>query len=452
MKRLRTAALIAAAVLFSASCARAEKMSVEAEKPSAELFSIRDRIPINVVYFDNENEDNTRWLGLAVSDFEKSHPTVKVILNPVYGTETDYANKISLSLKSDASIDVVLFDGALLNAFIGSGYLVGFMADTWDEWISKFPGKTKATVGHNGLDWAMPISLEVPGLFYNAKLFKKAGIPTPWEPDTWADVEKAARILSKHAEYPLWLPASSAQPETTTLQTFGTLLSGTWDWMYEDGKWVTSSPGMLETFSFLNRLYHAEPVMEELPRSVMLSRHSDETIARKLNAQEIGILLASCRLGPAIARTTSDYRTNILVSPVPRKNGGPTSVTGSWMLGISNMSSNKFISFEFLKSALSPRAQTLSCTLRGDIPVRRDVEASESWRENNWYAGKMSDYLYFSRFRPEGPEYPQVSRLIGIAVESAVTGTKSPESIVSEFAAGMEKIIPEHNRLKKAVE
>ena len=203
----------------------------------------------------------------------------------------------------------------------------------------------------------------------------------------------------------------------------------------------------LETFSFLNRLYHRAG-HGRLPRSVMLSRHSDETIARKLNAQEIGILLASCRLGPAIARTTSDYRTNILVSPVPRKNGGPTSVTGSWMLGISNMSSNKFISFEFLKSALSPRAQTLSCTLRGDIPVRRDVEASESWRENNWYAGKMSDYLYFSRFRPEGPEYPQVSRLIGIAVESAVTGTKSPESIVSEFAAGMEKN-PEHNRLKR---
>ena len=80
---------------------------------------------------------------------------------------------------------------------------------------------------------------------------------------------------------------------------------------------------------------------------------------------------------------------------MPRKNGGPTSVTGSWMLGISNLSANKFISFEFLKSALSPEAQTVSCTLRGDIPVRRDVEAAESWRTDNFYASSMSDYQIF---------------------------------------------------------
>jgi multiple sugar transport system substrate-binding protein len=418
-------------------------------KVSPELFSVRDRIPLKVVYYDTETEENSRWLGVAVAEFEKTHPTVKVILCPIYGSETDYANKLSLALKSDSSIDVILFDGALLHAYISSGFLVGFMADTWDEWITKFPGKTKETVSFNGLDYAMPISVETQGLFYNSKAFARAGIPVPWHPETWDDVESAATKLKKIVEYPLWLSGSSAQPEATALQTFGSLLSGTGDWLYEDKKWVISSRGMLDSLEFLNRLYQKDAIMENLPRSVMLSRHSPDTLARKLNAGEIGILLHSCNLGPAIVRTTGEYRTAIRVTPMPCQNGGATSVTGSWMLGISNLSANKFISFEFLKSAVSRETQTVSCTLRGDIPVRRDVEASDAWRRENWYASVMSDYLYFSRFRPEGPEYPQVSRLVSIAVESVINGEASPSAAMRDFAADMEKIIPETRRESK---
>ena len=154
MKRLRTAALIAAAVLFSASCARAEKTSVELKnlRPSS---SIRDRIPINISILRQRERRQYRWLGLAVPDSIASDR--QVILNPVYGTETDYANKISLSLKSDASIDVVLFDGALLNAFIGSGYrrLHGRHLERMDLKPAR-PRRPSAQ-----LDWAMPISLEV---------------------------------------------------------------------------------------------------------------------------------------------------------------------------------------------------------------------------------------------------------------------------------------------------
>ena len=444
--------ITAAGALVSCKPSAAALKDPDGASPAAAKtvpVSVRDRIPLKVVYFDTETEDNTRWLSMAVTRFEATHPTVKVILSPVYGSETDYANKLSLALKSDSSIDVILFDSAWLHAFINSGFLVGFMADTWDDWINRFPGKTKESVSFNGLDYAMPVSLEVQGLFYNASVFRKAGLPVPWNPESWDEVEKTAQKLKTLTEYPVWVTGSSAQPENTAIQTFGMLLSGTYDWMYENGQWVTSSQGMLDSLTFLNRLYQKDAIMENLPRSVMLSRHSIDTLARKLCAGEIGILLNSCRLGPAIERAMPGYKDEILVTPMPRQHGGTTSVTGSWMIGISNLSVNKFISFEFLKSALSAEIQTLSCTLRGDIPVRRDVEAEESWRIKNWYADRMSDYLYFSRFRPEGPEYPQVSLLISIAVESVINGAKTPEQAMGEFASGMEKIIPETRRIRK---
>ena len=142
----------------------------------------------------------------------------------------------------------------------------------------------------------MPVSLEVQGLFYNANVFRRAGIPVPWHPDSWEDVAKAARALKGITEYPLWVPGSSAQSESTTLQTFGTLLSGTGDWMYENGKWITASQGMLDSLRFLYGLYQTDSIEDNLARSVMLSRHTIDTLARKLNAGEIGMLLHSCRL------------------------------------------------------------------------------------------------------------------------------------------------------------
>jgi len=432
------------------SCTKQQKPQNNSSVPQEESisYSIRDKIPLKVIYFDTETEENTKWLTKATENFESSHPTVKIILNPVYGNETDYANRLQLSLKSDPSIDILLFDGAQLHAFINSGYLVGFMADTWDEWISHFPGKTKDTVGFNGLEWAMPISLEVQGLFYNTEVFKKAGLPVPWNPETWEDLSNAALALKDVTEYPLWVSGSSAQSETTTLQTFGSLLSGTNDWIYQNEKWVISSQGILDSLIFLSDLYYSKRIEDNLARSIMLSRHSIDTLARKLNAGEIGIMLNSCRLGPAMARTTTEYKKNIMVTPMPRQFGGSTSVTASWMLGISNLSANKFISFEFLKTALSPEIQTLSCTLRGDIPVRRDVESAESWKKNNYYASIMSDYLYFSRFRPEAPEYPQISRLLSIAVESVITGTKMPDAAFLEFTKSASSLLAEKRREK----
>lgn len=236
-----------------------------ATAPGPEAVSARDRIPIKVVYFDTETEDNTHWLSKAVERFEVSHPTVKVILSPVYGSETDYANKLSLVLKSDASIDMIFFDGAQLHAYIKSGFLVGFMADTWEDWITRFPGKTKETVSYNGLDYALPVSLEVHGLFYNTAHFRKAGIPVPWLPETWADIEATAKKLMGITEYPLWLSGSSSQPENTALQTFGMLLSGTYDWLYENGKWVTSSQGMLDSLSFCSPCTRKTPCWKAFP-------------------------------------------------------------------------------------------------------------------------------------------------------------------------------------------
>jgi multiple sugar transport system substrate-binding protein len=49
----------------------------------------------------------------------------------------------------------------------------------------------------NGIQYAVPVNLDVRGLIYNAAMFKKAGISTP--PRTWAEYKAdAAKLVQKH--------------------------------------------------------------------------------------------------------------------------------------------------------------------------------------------------------------------------------------------------------------
>jgi multiple sugar transport system substrate-binding protein len=224
------------------------------------------------------------------------------------------------------------------------------------------------------------------------------------------------------------------------------LLSGTYDWLYDDDRWVISSEGIIDSLEFLHIIYRKQKILDDVSMAVMLGRHSTDTSARKFLSDEIGIVLFSSRLASAIERNAAGLlKDRIAIAPMPRQNGaGYTSVTGSWMLGISSLSANKFISFEFLKSALSKDVQILCSQSRGDMPVRRDALQEIESDGMNPYTAEMSDYLYFSRFRPDGTAYPQVSRQISAAVESVVTGSRTSYEAAAEFTASMKILVPEN--------
>lgn len=435
-------------ILLTVSCVRQE---MDESRVIIPPLPIGDKIPLKIVYYDTDKGENTVWIQKAAELFEESHPTIKIILSPLYGSDIDYANKLSLLLNSDSSVDVVMFDGALFRSFVASGFLVGFMADTWDEWITQFPGNTKKIVMWNGLEYAMPFSLETCGLFYNTAVFNEAGLQTPWHPENWNDILETVQILKGTVPYPFWANTSEALGESTSLQTMLTLISGTYDWIYEDDKWVISSRGLEDSVQFLFDIFQNQKIIDSVNLAIMQGRHTTDTIARKLLAGEIGVVFFSNRLVSALATNGYDSFVNkIGIAPFPRQHGaGGTSVTRTWMFGISSFSSQKFVSFEFLKSLLSKEIQVLSAECRGDFPVRRDATDNIVENQINNYVEEMSDYLYFSRFIPTGTEYPYVSKQLSLLCESVVNGAKNTEQALNDFKNQLEKIIPSDSRLYK---
>src|SRR4051795_8235286 len=145
----------------------------------------------------------TFWVGFSdrelgvikdtVKAFESAHPQIKV---KVVGGISD--DKIIASIRGGNSPDLAQsFTADNTGAFCNSGGwidLKDYMArDKIDESI--FPAASREYTKYKDIRCALPMLADVYGLYYNKKLFKKAGISSP--PKTMSELTADAKKLTE---------------------------------------------------------------------------------------------------------------------------------------------------------------------------------------------------------------------------------------------------------------
>ena len=129
------------------------------------------------------------------AEFEKEHPGVKVewVGQPYESYEAAYRAAFTahegpdvMSMQPGAS-GVLSFDQGLepLNDRIPSD-----LEEHMTQWQIVTPGLER-----EGERYGIPIGLQGWVFYYNKKLFKQAGLPTDFEPKTWAEVREAGEKL-----------------------------------------------------------------------------------------------------------------------------------------------------------------------------------------------------------------------------------------------------------------
>ncbi|SHF19050.1 multiple sugar transport system substrate-binding protein [Marinitoga hydrogenitolerans DSM 16785] len=407
---------------------------------------------ITVAYKEQGNNANTKWMEGAKAEFERLYPDVKVKLVKALSNEGDYNSKTALLLLTDTTIDVMLVDSFLVPAFVAAGNLSAIPVDQWCDWNTQFSGNIKEGMSINGKVYAVPISTDTRGLFYNVPLFKKAGIPVPWKPRTWNDILDAVKKLHKAGvKYPIWLNGSKAQGEATTMQTFEMLISGTRDWIYEDGKWVVKSKGFTDSLKFIQALYDMG-IYDNTELALMLDANSWRILNKKMpESKEVGILLDGNWKGADWIRARpNDYYDVIKVTPMPKQyGGGYTSMSGGWTLAIPALSRKKDLAFEFIKIACNKNNLLAYSTYSGDMSPRKDVAEDKRYKDANIYRYEMSSYTEFTHFRPGDPLYPNVSVEIQSAVEAVITGQKSAVEVAEEYSKNVKEMVGYGNWIEK---
>ena len=355
--------------------------------------------------------------------------------------------KTALILQSDDSLDVVHVDSFLVPALVGPGYLAEIPTDEWADYNEQFAGNVKEGMKIDGKTYAISFSTDTRGLYYNKTVFKKAGLPIPFEPKNWDDILAAVEKLHNAGiAFPIWMNGAKAQGEGTTMQTFEMLISGTNDWIIEGDKWVAKADGITKSLEFIQTIYDMG-IYTNNELATMLDAQSWQVLNEKMpKGEEVGILLDGNWKGGDF----KGYEDSIAVSPMPKADGnGFTSMSGGWTLAISSLSKNKDLAMDFLEIACNKKNMLYFVNTSGDMTTRRDVAADQSYIEGGKFRADMTPFAEFTHFRPGKELYPSISIEIQAAVEAVITGQMSAEEAAESYALNVKDLAGQGNWIEK---
>jgi multiple sugar transport system substrate-binding protein len=393
----------------------------------------------------------------VVEEFEKENPDIDVKITPITASEGDYFSKVALQMKSaDTAPDVVSEDTFMLNSDANAGYLEALddrIAD-WGEWENIIENLKTGVTAEDGKVYGVPSTSDSRGLWYSKELFQEAGLPVPWEPKNWDDILEAAVTIKEETDgvTPLFMQVGKANGEAVSMQTLEMLLYGTEDTLYDetDKKWVVDSPGLLDSFRFIEQVYNTEKVGPDF--SVVMSGQSGNVAFQQLLPQK---KLAIALDGSWNARNWAEngaapienVEEKIGFAPMPTQKGqepGAITMSGGWAWAIPSKADMKEESWKFIQFLMEKDNSIKRSMTDGNLNTRNDAVEVEEYA-NRPYAKESQQFLENAQFRPANDKYPAVSTQLQTVVEAVATGKLTPEDAVKQYKDGVVRLVGEEN-------
>src|SRR5450759_1040353 len=206
------------------------------------------------------------WWNMAKGTLAKSHINMK--LQPVVASEGDYYTKVDLMMQSASTApDIVREDSFLVGSETAAGYLspLDSCLSPWKDYSSQWFPKMQSITTFKGHVYGVMNGTDVRLIWYNKNIFKRAGLPTNWQPHSWADILNAARTIKSKVKgvIPMNLYSGIAGDEASTMQGFEMLLYGTKDTLYDYStkKWVVSGKGFTDSLKFVQTVYDPKSLL-----------------------------------------------------------------------------------------------------------------------------------------------------------------------------------------------
>lgn len=393
--------------------------------------------------------DEQFWLRVK-AQVQQQYPNITLKLLPVVADEGGYYTKIDLMLRSASTApDLIREDSFLIGSDATAGYLLPldkYLA-TWPEYKQQwFPNMQSITM-FNGHQYGIMNGTDDRLIWYNKNVFKKAGLPTNWQPHSWADILKAAQTIKNKVPgvVPMNCYTGVINDEASTMQCFEMLLYGTpgkyplYD--YATKKWVASSKGLLDTLNFLQAVFNSSDLLGP-PTDIALNDQVGSIISRQLFPQnKLGIDIDGSWVNGTWASTGGypwpQWTSVMGQAKMPTEFGqAPNYVTlsGGWAYSISSKSAHPDAAFKVLQIANSKVNLAWYDVHVNNITPRKDVVNDPSYSSvplNPFYTSLLS----FTQFRPGFPAYPRISNQIDAAMESVMSGIKPSDALANFQAA-----------------
>ncbi|MEV0970622.1 extracellular solute-binding protein [Microtetraspora glauca] len=383
---------------------------------------------------------------------------VHVLFQPSGVDDEQYKTKIALDLKSRTGADVIDLDGIWVGEFAQAGYVkplaevAGPEADSWEGW-GQIPTAVQGLGIFDGKRYALPQGTDGRVLYYNRKLFEKAGLPSDWRPASWQEILDAGAALKRAGvPIPIQVDAGTAMGEATTMQGALPLLAGAGAEIYANGKWTGASQALKDVLGFYRQIYTTglgDPKLQQEAQG------RDKSFARFAEGK-IGILAEGDYFWRAVIEPKAgvapmanrDADVGYALIPAARPGAGirgqdAVSMSGGAVRVLNPFSKNPKPAWELLSFMHSAEATAAQLAGAARITSRTDVN-DQVLGVDPMLKFVSDEVLPVTAYRPPLAVYPQVSVALQEATADVVSGTSVDEAAAS-YQRKLEAIVGASN-------
>ena len=405
------------------------------------------------------NSATAEWLqDSVIPAFEAANPDITVSLNQFGGEDAQLTQQLALDFSTGAGPDISGFDGFLIPSFAEGGLLrslddlIGEPYETWEGWEHISPG-IRSILSYQGETYGVGLGTDVRMIFVRADLLEEAGIDADgWQPASWEEVLEAARALKESGvEFPLQLNAGVAMGEATTMQGYWMALLGTGEGVTdEDGRYIVSSQGILDTLNLYKTIYVDEELGDQ--RAQLLADGRNRSFANFRDGQTAmlveGDWFYRSVTAPGAEFEVADRDEVMTWKKMPAQQPGAgwngqdfVSVSGGTGYVINPNTDSPQEAWQFLAFMMSQEQMTAFQDYQPGIRSRSDVPIPDS----PFLTETSQTLLPLTTARPNDADYNSVSQEIQRMTEAVVSGELSPEDAMAQFKAAVIAIVGEEN-------
>jgi multiple sugar transport system substrate-binding protein len=391
----------------------------------------------------------------AAAELASQHPGVKVVLEPVTtDSESTYYAKIDLAQRSAATApDVVMEDSFLIGSDASAGFIqpVPQLA-SWSGW-KHFPTAMQGIATYDGKIYGVMNSTDVQLAYYNTALFKKAGLPVPWQPHSFADIVAASKALSEHDPgiVPTWLYTGTPLGEASSFRGFEVFLDGTHDRLYNDKthKWEISGPGFTATWNFLAAMRpYEEPVSDWSNPNASATVDLNLMPASKVGIVFDGSWVSTAYVPHSLKPWPAFFTTFDEARMTTDGMGGYTNQSGGFAWSLSTHAANPSLGVDLIEDMSSASNIASFNATDGNLPPRSDAVDEPAWVQVNKLDPVLtfaSKQLVYTNYRPNQAAYPQVSNEIAALTGDISSGSMTAAQAEQAYEAKVTQIVGARN-------
>jgi len=371
-----------------------------------------------------------------VKRYEALHPNVTITLQ--YVNSDNALQKATVALQGGQQPDISYQYGTNMPQLATAPKLLDLtqrVQDAGFNWNDFFPGE-RAVATVNSKVYGVPALVDNLAVVYNKDLLTKAGVPIPTSSWTWDDLRAAAKATTDPANkvFGLALPADAS--ETMVWEYEAMLWEAGGDILTPDNtKAAFNSPEGVRAATMLQSL--------QQDGSLYLDYHPDAGTSEQLfNSGNIGLIIT----GPWDLTSFPNVHYGVVQMPSFDPGGSHITIAGpdNWVI-FDNGATRVNASWDFLKFLESPDNVLKDSLATSHLPTRASVEQMPGFSQfdknfpgTGTFAANLSNV---TKARPQVPQYPQVSKFLGLALVSIVLGQKTPQEALDQAAQQADAVL-----------